>query len=278
MRQCFFLALFLSLIASAPARAVDTVLLPLQFSGVYTFHWNAIPFGEMSVTVNQRENGYRIDAHIRSTGVLRLFAPHESYNTVEGGAGPFAETRRTYETHYTTKKKPRHVRLVYSPGGIITEELVEPPEDRSERPVVSAEQKAGSLDPLTYILAVRQSVYDAVTKRQNGFALPVFDGRRLMNTTYRLTETKNIMGWKGGEIPAIGMLAKRDPIAGYTKKELGELATGEPDLNVYFSDDALLVPVKLRVDLWFGSLQADLTRRCEVSAPCTVGKEFSGDK
>jgi len=244
-----------ALLAAGPAFAADAPLAPFNLKAQYGFYWNGLPFGEMEFSSEQNAHGYKMTAVIRSTGLAALFAPHESRTTVEA-TGTVPETaKRIYETNYKTRDEPRRVKLTYASGGAATEVIVEPPEDPKYRPPPTHAQLAGTLDPLSFVLAVRRHVHDAQAKDETHFTLRLFEGRRLMETPFEV-QGGQWLRLHGEKTWVIHCVTRRVPVAGYTAKELKSLAAGDPSLHILFSADDQLVPVKLYVDTSYGRIYA----------------------
>lgn len=274
---CFFRLLAVSLAlfcVCSPAEAGDAFIM----NGIYIYRatWNGLAIGEVALEMREEEASHRVSVHVRTAGLAGLFAPHESRTTVEGaGQGEFAARPRVYESHYTSRGKPRHVRLTYTAGGALTETVVEPPDNPAKRPPVPDEQKRATLDPMSYILAVRQALREVLAKEERMFSLRLFDGRRLMDTVWRI-EGKAAITYADTKHPVIQVTGRRSAVTGFTAKELRKLKT-ESALSVYFSEEELL-PLRLQMPLALGTLTAELVKRCEVEVPCSLSESAAKAK
>lgn len=254
--RCLAFIVSLLVFAMFPAVA-DSSLDPWpQTQSEYLFRWNGMPFGALSLAMEADDSRYTLRCHIESRGLLRLFSRHESNSDVSGNVRRLSGGPRRYETFYKSRGKPRHVRLVYDEEGQITEEVVEPPENPEKRPPVARELSRGTLDPLSYALAVRAALRDARAKGAGSFSLRIYEGRRLMDTEYRITGS-GAVEQHGRNQPTIELTARRTPIAGFTAKELARMKN-EPPLRLYFSDDDRLLLLRLELRL-YGIITVDLT-------------------
>lgn len=273
LMKALYYVLLPSLLAFAmPALAKEAgTLEPLSFSGIYTFGWSGVKFGEMDFLSEEKTGHFRAETHIRTTGLLNLFAAHASHTTLKSALeeGGISTSPRTYETFYTTKKEPRHVKLVFARGGAVTEEIVMPPENRQKRPEVPAADKKAALDPLSFLLALRKGLHEALQTDKKQVSLRLFEGRRLMDTDFVIAGHATLLRGTQ-EVPVIRVIGRRKPVAGYTAKELASLKEGDPPVIAYFSDDGHLVPLRLEVPLPVGMLYAELMHSCEISAPCAL--------
>ena len=60
------------------------------------------------------------------------------------------------------------------------------------------------------------------------------------------------------DIPVIETRIERLPMLGYTTKEWKKFREGDPEIHVYFSDDARLLPVLFTISLALGDLRIEL--------------------
>jgi hypothetical protein len=188
----------------------------------------------------------------------------DSKATVSGERGlSWGKSKREYETYYTSKNKPRHVKLVYAKSGKVVEEVVEPPENRDRRPEVAAWLKTSSLDPLSYIFAVREEMHKARTEGRDRFTIRLYDGRRLMDTTYVIGKESD------GTLQVTG---SREAVAGFTAKEMKKLRS-EPKVSMYFTDDERMIPLRLELPLPLGVATATLAKTCDTETLCSLDSQ-----
>lgn len=252
--------LLFTICAALPAQAEEQpALAPFALSTDYEFSWVGIPFGTLHVEAHERLDDYQIAADIKLTGLLSVFVKHSSHTVVSGHPGDFTRGPRVYESNYKTRDKPRHVKLGYDAQGHITEEIIEPAENRAKRPEVPRAQKDGTLDPLSLMAQIRRRLASALAAGETEFQLPAFDGRRQMQTFYRI-EGRQTIRIEDQKIPVTKVTVTRQPVAGYTRGELDDFAQGDPTLIMFFSDLPELMPVRLRADIAVGSLDATRVR------------------
>lgn len=232
-------------------------LAPFNMKGEYGFTWMHLPFGRLTVDAAEEGGRYRIASTIESVRAGKIFSDHRSTATAEGDAAvPAENASRSFESRYDTKDGTSHVRLVFT-SGRLKERIVETPEPVGKRPIVPEDNLEGALDFLSFARGVRQHLRAALDAGKSGFEVRLYEGKRLMNTVWTVQGKKKIR-WNGKSTPVIACTAKREAVDGFTAKEQKRIAKGEPPLTVYFSDDEKLIPLALRLDAWFGVLEAVL--------------------
>jgi Protein of unknown function (DUF3108) len=257
IKQLYKMLPLLFLTAVNPAYAGD-LQDDLHFIGRYGFDWENVGLARAELEIDQDKDTYTIHLAIESAGVVNLFTHHRSDTITHGRRKGDQYFPMDYESHYWTKKKPRHIKLVFDKKGVITEETVEPPEDHNERPIVPHSLKDGTLDPLTLLMAVRAGnlaprVFDA-KHLWDGKADPIADRKpRILNVS-----------------PGAGYRMTRKPVAGMTTKETKEYNQGEPVLTFYFTADDARVPFFMKIPIFLGHLEGNLIKKCKTWDECRI--------
>jgi len=245
-------------LAGFPAFA-DSPAPDLHFIGRYDFAWSGIPLASAELQLDETRDSYSVHLELFSRGIVNIFTRHRSDTTVKGDIIRGAFRPRLYESHYWTKNKPRHIRVAFDARGVMTEELVEPPEDRTERPEVPHSLKDGTIDPLTLILAVPR-----------GSDKPhVFDGKRLWEGTAEKGAPAAIRAYDGSR-DAVPYQLSRKALSGLTRKEMLDYLKGEPVLTFYFSADDRHIPLYTWISVYLGRLQGALARECKTWDECRI--------
>lgn len=237
---------------------------PLNFTGHYDFAFSGIPFGAIDINFKQDAQSYDAESNVRTVGIVKIFANHQSKTTSRGTGSNFAYGNTSYETNYSTNKKKKYVKLVRK-DGVLTEEKVLPlSETREVVTEAPQELKNAAYDPLNITAGIRAGLAQAVAGGPKSFVLDYFDGKRLSRATivYQGEERIKI---KNQEHPVYVVSASRKPLGGFTKKELSRMQDGEPPLRIYFSKDQL-VPLRLELKMALGTAAATL-RAPEDKAP-----------
>lgn len=232
---------------------------PVTFIGQYSFSWSGIRLGKLAFSIEETESDYKVTLSVTSAGIVNLFTHHESDTIITGKRSAERYAPEHYESNYKTKKKPRHLLVVYDAKGTITQEVVEPPEDRNERPEVPHDLKDKSYDPLTALLALRSGL----------LTFNAFDAKRLYEVTAK-DSIKGSLSILGKDRKAVRYTLARKPLSGLTEKEKKEYAQGEPLLYFYFSDDEKHIPLYIKMPLMLGSVTGTLTKECATWNECKV--------
>jgi hypothetical protein len=237
----------------------------VNFKGIYEFSAASIIFGEFGIEAEQTPQHYNVITDVISTGLLKLFLNHTSHTVASGAGKDFAYPQHEYASHYQTKKKLKSAYMLYENSALVKHEI-QPPEDPSKRTPVSAELKNSAADPLTLLLRMREQVF----RKKENFSINVFDGRRMTQANFVLRGKQNLL--IGDQtIAVIAVDVSRKPLAGFTQSEMADLSANEPVLHMYFSDDAKLIPVRLEVTTWLGTLSATLVKECRTGESCLFG-------
>ncbi len=153
LRQLYKILPLLFLTTAKLAYA-DNLPQELTFIGQYDFTWSGLALAKAEFSLIETKDTYDLRLAIRSAGLVNLFTKHRSDTVAHGRRKDSAYFAELYESHYWTKNKPRHIKITFDAKGAVKEDLVEPPENPAERPVVPHALKDGALDPLTLVLAV----------------------------------------------------------------------------------------------------------------------------
>lgn len=249
------LCLFLLPVSAALAAEVPPT--PLHFIGLYKFDWSGIALGALELGIDETATAYSLRLTIASKGIVNLFTHHMSETDASGDRQGDMFTPRHYESRYKTKNKPRHIKLTFDNKGSITEEIVEPPEDRNERPEVPHSLKDGAYDPLggLLMLLAGHQKFRAFNAKQlyEVYAQPAgVTQLHLNNINYK----------------AHTYILTRTPLAGMTAKETKEYAKGEPPLTLFVSDDARRIPLAVTMPIYFSAVHGVLAKECTQWIEC----------
>jgi hypothetical protein len=252
---------------AAPIGKPETFEAAVTLKGYYEFKCNGVRFGKMGIELEQSKADYTMTSDITTTGVLKFFVPHKSHTTVSGSGKDFAYPDVEYESDYQTRKKKKYVKIIYKDA--VPSETLVPPESPDKRPPIAEELKTGSVDPLSFLLHLREGVHKAQLSGAKSFSIKHFDGRRLTMVTMTMEGSATIPYGDGTrDTIRIGMTRKL--LGGHTKSEIEDFEGGEPVIYAYLSDDSRLIPLLLQTDLWYGTLTAELVKECRTGESCLL--------
>ena len=244
----------LILLASRPAAAGDVAAL-------YQAYWAGLPAGEIRLSLRDDATTYRDDIEIRSEGMPRLVTRFRGSASSEGrlAAAALPAPLRYQALYDLRKRRDRRLEMVFAvrAGAIIAERG---PGDTSRKQPLAERFRANVLDPLSALTAIRHELRRG---NRGTFRVPVYDGARRFDVAVRVLPRR-------GDDPRLHLELTLAPIAGF-KGETSE--DGDPDsvprpVALTLSDDRLLMPLSMRVSLYYLPLVVQLTRWCN-AAPCS---------
>jgi hypothetical protein len=231
-----------------------------EVAALYKAYWAGLPAGEIRLMLNDGPSGYRDAIEIRSAGLPRLVTRFNGAAVSQGrfAAAAAAAARPaplSYDARYDLRKS-RGKRLVMSfdargDGATVADRG---PGDTSKKPPLAAKFRTNVVDPLSALDAIR-----AELRRGNrgSFTVPVYDGTRRFDVIARVQPQRS------GD-PLLHLTLTLAPIAGF-KGETSE--DGDPDdaprpVAVAMTNDQRLMPLSLRVSLYYLPLTVELSRWC----------------
>jgi hypothetical protein len=248
-------AVALSFFLAAPAaRAEDA-------AACYDASWAGVPAAELRLAVHDGPDGYRNEIEIRTLGLARWAT---KFNGNATGAGRLAAEHlpapQTYDAHYDLRKRKHRIlnlHFVQENGALVAERQ---PDDTSRKPPLDEKYRRDVLDPLAVLAAIRQRLKE---HRDAGFTIPAYDDARRFDVVTRAPPRR--------ENGVIHLALTLHAIAGFKGESSDD---GDPDdaprpVALTLSDDGRLMPLKMRVPIWYLPLSVSLERVCSVDQPCT---------
>jgi hypothetical protein len=236
---------------------------PFEVLGVYSIAFGKLPIGEVRMKGGQKVAEYNLQADVKLSGVAKLFSSHQSKNKVNGRlldarVREFSQAAREFETNYTAREGWRTISMHYDADGALTK-LVDPKaKEGTARPEIPRAKLKGVSDTLTFVFQARESIYHAHLEGKKSLVLPLFDTKRLSRVHIQIYgEVKR--HWRGRKIPVLKVGMLREPVAGYTAKELKrERSNPMPELLCYFTLNDDFQIIKAELPLKVGSISAEL--------------------
>ena len=238
--------------ASAHAQAPPTLELR-QGEYKYRIAWNGIKIGRVNFYFEETEQTYRVIVDTKTSGVARLFHALHSITT---GNGRKIEGRYLPEFYHANSNseegKGRVAKLYFNAEGMLERREVSPPEDPLWRPEVPADELMGARDPVTAFFVMRQQIATNLAQDVNTTGAKIYDGRRLAEIVVRVIQP---------DAPMLATVISRQPMNGYTPKELKKFEAGDPAVHIYFSRDNRFMPLRAEAETRFGTISATLEKR-----------------
>ncbi len=227
-----------------------------HFIGQYDFSWSGFRLGWLALEVDENDKAYSMRLKVESAGLVNLFTHHTDDTVVKGARSGQIYHPELYESHYQTKNKPRYIKLMFNKKGVVTEEINEPPEDRTLRPEVPHALKDGAYDPLTLMMALRNGATESRS----------FDAKHLF--AVHSAHEAGAEPVTFGKYSVTGYTLSRTPLAGITQKEAQSYAKGEPPLTLYLSADARQIPVGVSIPFLLSHIRGILVKECATWDAC----------
>ena len=251
--------LIVAAFAAVSAHAQEPPTLEL-LSGEYKYRiaWNGIKIGRVNFYFEETEQAYRVIVDTKTSGVARLF--HALHSTTTGN-GRKIEGRYIPQFYHANSNseegKGRVAKLYFNAEGMLERREVSPPEDPLWRPEVPLEELAGAVDPVTIFFVMRQEIARNLTYNIKTTSARVYDGRRLAEISVRAINAGTRL-MDDAVVPMLNTIITRQPMNGYTPKEMKKFEDGDPVLHLYFSRDKRFMPIAAETYLRFGTISATL--------------------
>lgn len=239
------------------AQAAVPPLAPLKLHARYRVTWGGLTLGRINVDIDEDALSYHGVVDTKTSGFAKLFSDERTVGEVHGHRTPDgAYVPGTY-TSRRSKGDSGSTTLEYDADGKLLKRTREPDDDPAWRPPVPPEQANTATDPMTGGLILRKRVHDHMAQEVRDTLLRTYDGARLGEFHARVVSPARVeIGERFRD--AINLVVTRQPIAGYTPKELKKYAAGDPIIHLYLSADADMIPLKLSIGTSFGEVDATL--------------------
>lgn len=248
----------LSAIAVDPTRAAAEDIVAL-----YTAYWAGLPAAHIRLTLRGGSPGYRDQIEISTEGLPYLFTRFRATATAEGRvvADRQADPFRYVAAYDLRKRHDRRISMqfVRRGGGTVAERA---PDDTSGKPPLAEPFRNNAVDPLSALERIREAL--RATRPGGSFTVPVYDGARRFDVVGQILKRDEA---SAGILHAELTLR---PIAGF-KGETSE--DGDPDnaprkVELAATDDTRMVPLSIRVPVFFMPLVVQFQRLCAAPDLC----------
>jgi hypothetical protein len=249
----------LLLTSGARAGAADDII------ALYDAYWAGVPAGKIRMKLHDGVgSSYRDVIEIETVGLPHLLARFRATATAEGKhtAGRPAEPAHYRAIYDLRKRSDRRVSMqfVNRSGATIAERGAD---DTSTKPPLAEAFRKNIVDPLSALERIRAAL--RAPRRDTRFTVPVYDGAR------RFDIIGHILPKTGAPDEVLQVELTLRPIAGF-KGETSE--DGDPDnaprkVELTVSDDARVVPLSIKVPVFFMPLVVQFQRLCAAGDPCS---------
>jgi hypothetical protein len=239
------------------ARAAEGYRLEMD----YELYVGGFLLGRAGFQIQLGNRDYRIDAQGRSEGLIDRIVGFRSQASSQGQVlegWPLPTLHRQDNSWFG---EPRSVRLGFAAAGPQRIEVLPEAVDDDRQPV-PGDLLGGSMDPLSAALLAGIKMMPESAATPCRFVLPIFDGRRRYDITFKPERWESIEGpFFKGRAQRCSALTRR--IAGFSQNPWLP-RTEEPEAgHVWFTRMAPATPpivVRLEADIGLGSLVVHLVR------------------
>ncbi len=244
----------LALMAGGTARAKEIV-------AVYHAYWAGLPAGEIRLKLDDRGGSYSDRIEIQTEGLPRLVTHFRGSAQADGSLaqGRPADPSR-YDALYDLRKRhDSRISMRFVDRGTTTV-AERGPGDTSHKPPLDERFRRDAVDPMTAVERLREAVAAGLANRD--FSIPVYDGARRFDVVGR------VLPKRGRDDGVLRVELSLRPIAGFKGESSDD---GDPDdaprpVALTLSDDPRLLPLSLRVRVFFLPLVVRLDHLCTGSA------------
>jgi hypothetical protein len=234
-----------------------------EIIALYSAYWAGLPAAQIRLKWRDGGPDYRNEIDISTQGLPHLFTNFRANALAEGqrGADRSAQPSRYLAVYDLRKRHDKRISMqfVSRTGATVAERG---PDDTSRKPPLAETFRKNTLDPLSALESLRRALRAAA--RGGSFTIPVYDGARRFDILGHVLPKKE---------PSEGALHAEltlRPIAGF-KGETSE--DGDPDdaprkVELTVTDDERMVPLSIRVPVFFMPLVVQFQRLCVPFDPC----------
>ena len=236
-----------------------------DITAIYQAFWAGLPAAEIRLKFHDGDAGYHDEIEIRTKGLASLLTRFRATALVDGrlDVARLAEPSRYLAVYDLRKRLDRHVSLLFASraGAAIAERGSD---DTSRKPPLAEDFRRNAVDPLTALERIRRALRARSFGGENPFVIPVYDGARRFDVIGRVPPSKEAMP----NLKRVELTLR--PIAGF-KGQTSE--DGDPDdaprpVELLVTNDARILPLSLKVSMFFMPLIVQFDRLCTMSEPC----------
>ncbi len=246
----------------ATAQAQVPPLEPVNMTARYDASVGVLPLGHMFATVHETPLHYDMELNTKSQGLVDMIAPMKSIARVSGHRsedGDYLANDYTALDSKEDSKNDKSVHLQYDGDGKLAERERHPEDDPAWRPAVPREKAENAPDPMTGFFRHRKILHDMMARNVRDASIVTYDGARLARLNFHVVSRARIQVM-GKDVDAINTMLTRQPMDGYTPKELRKFAAGDPPIHVYFSADGRFLPLMAGIELPYGEVKIVLSK------------------
>lgn len=238
-----------------------------EINAFYRVKYIGLPAGEIRFRFTGDGVTYRDAIAVESSGLARWVTHFRGTAEGEGRlADDFHAVPLRYDALYDLRhRRNSHIsmRFVGRDGAVIAERDAR---DTSRMPPLADRYRRDVVDPIAALASIRHALRVHPPASAHDFAIPVYDGARRFDVLVHVVSA-------GDKERTIRLLLTLRPIAGFKGEASDE---GDPDdaprpVEAVFSDDANLIPIYMRVSVWYLPLVVKFDHFCKSFDACGKG-------
>lgn len=240
------------------AASASEAISPLILNARYIVAWSGITIGRVNIIAHEDASSYFMQIDTKTKGIGSLVSDEASVVFVKGEKSPDGTyIPRQYMARPHRKGERNTTELTYDAQGNITNRLRNPDDDPAWRPPVTFKEINTARDPITASFILRRKLYDALAKEDAEVANRTYDGARLAEMKMIRAANARVAVLDTYK-DAVNVAITRTPINGYSPKELKKYNKGDPEIRLYFSNDAAFLPIRATAKVLVGELSLTL--------------------
>lgn len=246
------------LVIGGPAHAAEQTPSPLILNARYIVAWSGITIGRINIVAREDDSSYSMLVDTKTRGLGTLISDEASVITVEGmkdSAGNYIP--RHYKARPHRAGERNIIELTYNEKGDILNRLRYPDDDPAWRPPVTFKQINTARDPITAAFMLRRMLFAARENSSAVVSTRTYDGARLAQMKMIRAANARVVVMDEYK-DALSVAVVRLPIEGYTPKEIKKFNGGDPEIRLYFSNDAAFLPIRATAKVLVGELSLSM--------------------
>lgn len=271
--MCFIIPLFYTCILSSHAVAEEDK--GLNAARLYGVYWQNIHVGNIIGEIRTKEGKSEFRVSLHALNIFKTLTRYQNNSfTIINTKTPHSFVPESFELHTVLRKKAKHTRIDYTTLGEVSKEQVSHPANPLKVKPITPEKKQGSVDPLTAALIAREYVRNYLTQKEgvnNQFAITIYDGKYLFDIQFMIKEQTSIT-FHGRDVPVVHISFLRNPLAGFSTKELQRMKKYDPVIDLYLTNDEFLLPLQAEGTAPLGKATAILQKECASFEECAAGE------
>lgn len=256
---------------SPPTAAITPVILdegPVTAALWYKFYWSGLYIGDVVFGAEEAEDGaYTLRFSVESGGLVRMITNFYGRAHSRGTRKDGEYQPEILRNRFNVKNEIRNMALYYDADGTITDRMYDPPIKRWKRPDVPPELRDNVPDPLSAGMIIHKRIAQALRNGDTTFTQRIYDGHRLADFHFEVLGN-TVLDMKKRRYTGYKVRFSRTPIAGYKTSELEEAGTHDAKVDVIFTDDGRLIPIRITGTALMGTAVGHLNKVCHTFEAC----------